>query len=70
MRKGSGASILVVLAPVFPFVLTPVPLYLQEKVANLRYSNFFSTVHPISKLAGAWCKELDEGASTGRPYLE
>jgi TRAP-type C4-dicarboxylate transport system substrate-binding protein len=36
------------------------PLFAQEKVVKLRYSNFFPPVHPISKLAEEWIKEVEK----------
>jgi TRAP-type C4-dicarboxylate transport system substrate-binding protein len=32
----------------------------QEKTVKLKYSNFFPPVHPISKLAEEWCKEVEK----------
>ena len=32
----------------------------QEKVVKLRYSNFFPSVHAISKLSEEWCKEVEK----------
>jgi TRAP-type C4-dicarboxylate transport system substrate-binding protein len=35
-------------------------LFAEEKGIKLRYSNFFPPVHPISKLAEEWCKEVEK----------
>jgi len=32
----------------------------QDKTVKLKYSNFFPPVHPISKLAEEWCKEVEK----------
>ena len=32
----------------------------QDKAVKLKYSNFFPPVHPISKLAEEWCKEVEK----------
>ncbi|MFH0977321.1 MAG: TRAP transporter substrate-binding protein [Spirochaetota bacterium] len=37
----------------------------EQKVLKLKYSNFFPPVHPISKLAEEWCKEIEK-ATGGR----
>lgn len=42
------------------FCLTSLPIYAQDKVLKLRYSNFFPPVHPISKLAEEWIKEVEK----------
>ncbi|MCX8111497.1 MAG: TRAP transporter substrate-binding protein [Syntrophorhabdaceae bacterium] len=59
MKKGFVVKLVVfVLATVF--CLTSLPLYAQEKVIKLRYSNFFPPAHPISKLAEEWAKEVEK----------
>lgn len=45
---------------ILAFLSVSVPLQAQEKVIKLRYSNFFPPVHPISKLAEEWCKEVEK----------
>ncbi len=44
----------------FVFLASAVPAFSQEKVVKLRYSNFFPPVHPISKLAEEWIKEVEK----------
>lgn len=51
---------IVVAATVLLFFCTTGPLFAQEKVVKLRYSNFFPPVHPISKLAEEWIKEVEK----------
>ncbi len=41
------------------FLASAIPVFGQEKVVKLRYSNFFPPVHPISKLAEEWIKEVE-----------
>lgn len=45
---------------VLAFLVISGPLFAQEKAIKLRYSNFFPPVHPISKLAEEWCKEVEK----------
>lgn len=53
--------VLMVIAAVgLMFFCTAGPLSAQEKVVRLRYSNFFPPVHPISKLAEEWIKEVEK----------
>jgi len=42
------------------FLASTIPVNAQEKVVKLRYSNFFPPVHPISKLAEEWIKEVEK----------
>lgn len=42
------------------FLASAIPVSAQEKVVKLRYSNFFPPVHPISKLAEEWIKEVEK----------
>lgn len=42
------------------FFISVMPLHAQEKVVKLRYSNFFPPMHPISKLAEEWIKEVEK----------
>jgi len=42
------------------FLSSAIPASAQEKVVKLRYSNFFPPVHPISKLAEEWIKEVEK----------
>jgi TRAP-type C4-dicarboxylate transport system substrate-binding protein len=47
-------------AMLFLFFCTTGPVFAQQKEIKLRYSNFFPPVHPISKLAEEWCKEVEK----------
>ncbi|OPY80140.1 MAG: Sialic acid-binding periplasmic protein SiaP precursor [Syntrophorhabdus sp. PtaU1.Bin058] len=42
------------------FLASAIPVNAREKVVKLRYSNFFPPVHPISKLAEEWIKEVEK----------
>lgn len=60
MKKSYGLRIFVAIM-VFAFLcITTSPIITQEKVVKLRYSNFFPPMHPISKLAEEWCKEIEK----------
>ena len=59
MKKRYGLRILVAVMVLLFFCITG-PLFAQEKVVKLRYSNFFPPVHPISKLAEEWIKEVEK----------
>jgi TRAP-type C4-dicarboxylate transport system substrate-binding protein len=59
MKKRYVLQILVAVM-VLLFFCTTGPLFAQEKVVKLRYSNFFPPVHPISKLAEEWIKEVEK----------
>jgi TRAP-type transport system periplasmic protein len=53
-------AIFVTVAMVFSLSL---PVWAQEKVVKLRYSNFFPPVHPTSKLSEEWISEIDKRTS-------
>jgi TRAP-type transport system periplasmic protein len=59
MRKNGGLP-WIVLGVVSLFFVCHTPLYGQEKVIKLRYSNFFPPMHAISKLSEDWCKEVEK----------
>jgi TRAP-type C4-dicarboxylate transport system substrate-binding protein len=59
MKKRLVVNLFVFLVA-FAFLAVSVPLYAQEKVIKLRYSNFFPPVHPISKLAEEWIKAVEQ----------
>jgi TRAP-type C4-dicarboxylate transport system substrate-binding protein len=59
MRKRYVLQMFVAVAVLLFFCSTG-PLFAQEKVVKLRYSNFFPPVHPISKLAEEWIKEVEK----------
>ena len=50
-------AILVTMATFFSL---SVPIWAQEKVVKLRYSNFFPPTHPASKLVEQWINEIDK----------
>jgi len=51
---------IILAALVLLFFCATGPSSAQEKTIKLRYSNFFPPVHPISKLAEEWCKEVEK----------
>lgn len=59
MRKHCVIWCITCVVAVF-FLLSAIPAFAQEKVVKLRYSNFFPPVHPISKLAEEWIKEVEK----------
>lgn len=59
MKKSYVLRILIA-AMVLLFFCTTGPSFAQQKEIKLRYSNFFPPVHPISKLAEEWCKEVEK----------
>jgi TRAP-type C4-dicarboxylate transport system substrate-binding protein len=59
MKKRNGLLILTSVMAL-TFFCTTGHLFAEEKVIKLRYSNFFPPVHPISKLAEEWCKEVEK----------
>lgn len=60
MMKKSYVLRIFVAVMVILFFCTTSPLFAQQKEIKLRYSNFFPPVHPISKLAEEWCKEVEK----------
>jgi TRAP-type transport system periplasmic protein len=42
------------------FIVTCGPLYAQDKVIKLRYSDFAPPSHPRSKLTDEWCKDVEK----------
>lgn len=60
MKKRFGITCVMIGMMISLFLFTSLPLQAQEKVVKLRYSNFFPAMHPISKLADEWCKEVDK----------
>jgi TRAP-type C4-dicarboxylate transport system substrate-binding protein len=58
MRKNLG--LLLALAMLGAFFVSYGPLYAQDKGIRLRYSSFYPPVHPVSKLAEEWCKEIEK----------
>lgn len=63
MRKGWGVSIMLCLAIAVSLMSLPFKAYGEE--IKLRYSLIWPAVHPLTKLADAWGKEV-ETASQGR----
>jgi TRAP-type transport system periplasmic protein len=59
MKRGLGVLCIVAFM-VVAFLATSVPVHAQGKVVKLRYSNFFPPVHPISKMAEEWCREVEK----------
>jgi len=59
MRKHCVIWCITCVVAVF-FLSSAIPASAQEKVVKLRYSNFFPPVHPISKLAEEWIKEVEK----------
>ena len=60
MKKGFGATWVIIGVVMCAFLLTSVPCQAQEKVVKLRYSNLFPPAHAISKLTEEWCKEVEK----------
>jgi TRAP-type C4-dicarboxylate transport system substrate-binding protein len=63
MRRGWGVSIMLCSILVVSLMSLPFKAYGEE--IKLRYSLIWPTVHPLTKLADAWSKEV-EAASQGR----
>lgn len=60
MKRCFSITFVLVGIMICAFLFTSIPLHAQEKVVKLRYSNFFPPVHPISKLAEEWIKEIEK----------
>jgi TRAP-type transport system periplasmic protein len=60
MTRWSGVALMIIACVVLFFFATSIPLHAAEKVVKLKYSDFYPPVHPIAKLAEAWCKEIEK----------